>query len=221
MNSDLSMQPAGSRPIPVTAFVDWKAQMHNARALHAAPREQARRTFERTARVIGRSLGTYAPARFEVRFRLYHGWHKGWEPTENLRAMIATVSDTDFSVLAQASNVVYSPNVEYGHTLLSALPERTHTRPPIHLPNTLRRQARHLDPTEKMVDTALAADLLEWARRGPNEWALVLSEDDDLVPPVFTAESWIRPHGGRAVILRHSRPSTFLKLDGLWVDMSR
>ena len=50
------------------------------------------------------------------------------------------------------------------------------------------------------MDTALAADLLHWARSDPREWALILAEDDDLIPPVFTAESWIKPHGGRVFI---------------------
>ena len=208
------------KTIPVTAFVDWNTQIHNAGVLDADPPERAKRTLERTVQVVGRSLAKHAPARFEVVLRLYHGWHKGWEPTENLRAIVATVSDTDFSVLTQTPNVVCSPNVQYGHTLLSALPERTHARPPIHLANTLRRQARNAPPTEKMVDTALAADLLTWARRDPNEWALILSEDDDIVPPVFTAEAWIRPHGGRAFIMRTSRPDAFLKLDGLWMDVN-
>lgn len=209
-----------ARPIRVTAFVDWNAQLHNARALDADPRTRAKRTLEKTARVIGRFLARHAPDRFHVVLRLYHGWHKGWEPTENFRAMISTVSDTDFSAVAQKPNVVCSADVQYGHTLLSALPERTHARPPIHLPNTLRRRSRSAPPTEKMVDTALAADLLEWARRGSNEWALVLSEDDDVVPPLFTAEAWIRPHGGRAFIVRASRPDSFLKLDGLLMDMN-
>ncbi len=213
-------QPVTARPIQVTAFVDWNAQLHNARAFDADPRTRAKRTLEKTARVIGRSLARHAPDRFHVGLRLYHGWYKGWERTENFRAMISTASETDFSVLAQTPNVVCSPEVQYGHTLLSALPERTHTRPPIHLPNTLRRQAKNAPRTEKMVDTALAADLLEWARRGPNEWALVLSEDDDVVPPLFTAEAWIRPHGGRAFIVRASRPDGFLKLDGLLMDMN-
>ena len=213
-------QPMTARPIRVTAFVDWNAQLHNARALDADPRTRAKRTLERTARVIGRSLARHAASSFHVAFRLYHGWHKGWERTENLRAMISTVSETNFSALAQTPNVVWSSDVQYGHTLLAALPERTHARPPIHLPNTLRRQARNAPPTEKMVDTALAADLLEWARRDPNQSALVLSEDDDVVPPLFTAESWIRPHGGRAFIVRASRPDGFLKLDGLLMEMN-
>ena len=208
-----------ARPIRVTAFVDWNAQMHNAGAIHADPRSRAKRTLEKTVRVIGRSLARRAPDRFHVVLRLYHGWHKGWERTENFLAMISTVSETDFSVLTQVPNVVCSADVQYGHTLLSALPERTHFRPPIHLPNTLRRQARNTPLTEKMVDTALAADLLDWARRGSNEWALVLSEDDDVIPPLFTAEAWIRPHGGCAFLVRSSRTDGFLKLDGLLMEM--
>ena len=122
--------PMAARPIRVTAFVDWNAQLHNARALDADPRERAKRTLEKTARVIGRSLARHASSSFHVAFRLYHGWHKGWERTENFRAMISTVSETDFSVLAQTPNVVCSPDVQYGHTLLSALPERTHAQSP-------------------------------------------------------------------------------------------
>ena len=66
-----------------------------------------------------------------------------------------------------------------------------------------------------MVDTALATDLLAWARLSPSEWAVVLAEDDDLVPPLFTAEAWIKPHGGRALLVRRRPAGQYLKLDGL------
>ena len=73
---------------------------------------------------------------------------------------------------------------------------------------------------EKMVDTALATDLLDWARSDPAEWALVLADDDDFVPPVFSAEAWIRPHGGRVILVRSQRMSkTHLKLDGLLMEV--
>ena len=215
---DTSNHPMAARPIPVTAFVDWNTQILNARARDAAPHKRAARTLQKTAQLIARSLARRAPDSFRVVLRLYHGWHKGWEPTENLRATVSTVSTTDFSALARTPNVVWSSNVQYGHTLLAALPERAHVRPPIHLPDTYRRQARNEPRAEKMVDTALAADLLDWARRGKNEWALVLSEDDDVVPPLFTAEAWIRPHGGRVFLVRASRRTGCLKLDGLLMD---
>ena len=45
-------------------------------------------------------------------------------------------------------------------------------------------------------------------------------EPVDAETTIFTAEAWIQPHGGRAFIMRASRPRAgFLKLDGLLVDM--
>ena len=178
--------------------------------------------MERTASTIASALATIAPSsRFFVALRLYHGWYKGWEPTENFRAVTTTVSETRFVDLSQKSNVIFSADVEYGHTLLSALPHRLHTRPAIHLPNTLRQQNKHLPPAEKMVDTALATDLLEWARSDPQDWALILAEDDDLVPPVLAAEAWIKRHGGRVLIIRTRRSRrTYLKLSGLLMELN-
>ena len=205
-------------PISVTAFVDWKAQMHNAGALGAAPaRERAQRTLAQTLRSIGRALSEEKP-RFRVSFRLYHGWHKGWQPTDGFKAVSQAIGATDFTALSHG-RVDFSPTVQYGHTLLEALPERRRRRPPIHLPNTLRDQAKGRPPEEKMVDTALAADLLAWARQSPSEWALVLAEDDDVAPPLFTAEAWIKPHGGRALLLRKRPAGQYLKLDGLLKEL--
>lgn len=203
-----------TRPIFVTAFVDWNAQVHNARTHNLTPMEQAKHTLYRTAKSIGRALASNDPtARFSVAIRLYHGWHKGWQPTDSLRAIMATSSPEELAALSQ-SNIRFSERIDYGHTLLSALPKRRHIST-IHLPNTLRQQSRHASREEKMVDTALAADLLHWARLEPNEWAIVLAEDDDLVPPVFTAESWIAPHGGRILIVRKRPCNAYLKTDGL------
>ena len=196
--------------------------MHNARVLESEPRHRAQRTLAQSAKAIGRALVQEAPAgRFSVTLRLYHGWHKGWQETENLRAMRTTITETSFPDLSYRPNVVFSADVQYGHTLLAALPERRHPRPPIHLPNTLRDQSRDSRPVEKMVDTALATDLLEWARSFAGEWALILSEDDDIVPPVFAAEAWIKPYGGRVLIVRTRRAhGAYLKLDGLVQEVS-
>ena len=72
-----------------------------------------------------------------------------------------------------------------------------------------------------MVDTALAADLLEWAREGQDGWAIVLSEDDDVVPPILTAEAWVKPHGGCVFLVRTRPRDQYLKLDGLLVEVKR
>ena len=209
---------SAAAPIKVTALVDWTAQMHNAKAVEIEePRARAGLTLKKVARIIDTVLTSRAPStRFQVTLRLYHGWHKGFEATENRRAMVAVVVETDFADLSRSPNIHFSPEVRYGDELLTALSHRAHPQPPIHLPNTWRQQDQHAERTEKMVDTALAADLLAWARSDPHEWALVLSEDDDVVPPVFTAEAWMKPHGGRVLIVRtRQSPGPFLKLDGI------
>ena len=227
----------------MTAFVDWEAQIHNMGAYGNVPQhvraqrtleqtvrsvgagmaqatehERAQRTLERTVRAVRSALMSEEKSRFRVSFRLYHGWHKGWQPTDGLKAVLQAVDATDFTALSY-DRVDFSPTVQYGHTLLAALPERKHhhQRPRllIHLPNTLRDQEKGKPLEEKMVDTALAADLLAWAHQSPSEWALVLAEDDDMIPPLFTAEAWIKPHGGRALLLRKRGAGQYLRLDGL------
>ena len=204
---------AGEAPVAVTAFVDWRAQTHNAGICRANDAEAARRTLHQTTRMVGRALKS-EQMRFRVSFRLYHGWHRGWQRTDGFRAATQAVGAADFSALS-GERVEFSPAVRYGHTLLAALPERQHSRLSLHLPNTLRNQRRGQPPKEKMVDTALAADLLAWARSFPSEWALVLAEDDDVVPPLFTAEAWVKPHGGRALLVRRRPAGQYLRLDGL------
>jgi hypothetical protein len=68
-----------------------------------------------------------------------------------------------------------------------------------------------------MVDTALAADLLTWAKSEPNSIALVFSPDDDAVPPAFVAECWMKPHGGKVFLSRppNRGQSKYLNLEGL------
>lgn len=201
-------------PTLVTAFVDWNAQMQNAGVQSGtSAQEKARRTFTNTMRLVRKAL-IEEPGRFRVSFRLYHGWHKGWYPTENLMAIIHAVENAGADLVALSSQQVsFSPTVEYGHTLLSAMPARRHRRPAFHLPNTLR--VRRGEPTEKMVDTALAADLLSWARTQRREWALVLAEDDDFIPPLYAAEAWGRGVDGRTLLVRKRGPNQYTKLDGI------
>ena len=126
-------------PKPVTAFVDWAAQMHNAGVSHTPQIvEGAQRTFSKTAQAVGRLLKA-EESRFRVSFRLYHGWHKGWQRTDGFVAARQAVDSIDFARLSEP-HVDFSPVVAYGHTLLDALPERRTKS--IHLPNTLRDQGR-------------------------------------------------------------------------------
>ena len=204
------------RAISVTVFVDWNSQIYNSRADKHDPNARAKRTLEKTTSAIRKTLLSEDHNRkFDVVLRLYHGWHIGWERTANLLAIMKTVADPNFPSDYSARNVVFRQVVHFGHTLLSALPARRHSGQQIHFANTLRQRNANSGPEEKMVDTALAADLLHWARETPSEWALVLAEDDDIVPPVFTAEAWIHDHGGRMFIVRNRRATPYAKLDGI------
>jgi hypothetical protein len=152
---------------------------------------------------------------FQVLLRFYHGWRKGYEPTKNLKAIRKVIAETDFSTASEKPSVAYLGDVAYGDTLLAALSKRMHRSHGIHLPNTLRdRGIKGYE--EKMVDTALAADLIVCAYQDPNEWILLVTEDDDLIPPLFTAESIINPSQARALLLsKRRRGNNFLLLDGL------
>lgn len=201
---------------PVTAFVDWRSQMFNANATNVDPLRSAELTLKCITATIAKLL-TFenSESTYHVLLRLYHGWHKGWTATENLRAVTQAVSDPDFPSNYATKNVSFRQGVEYGHTLLSALSVRQHDMRSYHLANTLRQRSGSSRLGEKMVDTALAADLLHWARESPSDWALVMAEDDDIVPPAFTAEAWIYRHGGKLLIARRRKQTQYLLTEGL------
>lgn len=204
--------------IRVVAFVDWNSQIHlSGLDTKDDPVAAAKAALEKTARRVARCLiATDQRARFVVNLRLYHGWHRGFEPSANKKAITTVLAAIDFASLSAVPAVSFSEAVGYGDCLLAALPRRLHQRLAIHLPNTLRTQDR-VD-SEKMVDTALATDVVFTAFNEPNDWIVVVAEDDDLVPPMFTAEALLEPHGAR-VLLLHSRKrrGTFLRLDLLTV----
>ena len=56
-----------------------------------------------------------------------------------------------------------------------------------HFLDTLRH--RYGTPHEKMADTALAVDLLGLASRRAADQYIVVSDDDDMLPGLFAAES--------------------------------
>ena len=204
------------RPLTVTAFVDWNSQIHNANADRQEPKNRAKQTLEMTTKSITKVLlSEDSNKRYDVSLRLYHGWHKGWEKTENLRAIMNILGEPDFPSVFSGTNVVFRQAVQFGHTLLAAIPKRLHISQQIHLANTLRQRNGKSDLEEKMTDSALAADLLHWARETPSQWALILAEDDDIVPPIFTAEAWIQSYGGRVYIVRKRSGTQYAITDGI------
>jgi hypothetical protein len=123
----------------------------------------------------------------------------------------------DLDALFPSARVSVISDISYGDSLIDGLPHRAYPGTNIHLYNTLRQQDGRRGPQEKMVDTALASDLLSWVRERPEQWAMVVSNDDDLVPPTFVAEAWAVPTGGNVMLIR-SRDrcrDKYLQLEGL------
>ena len=215
-------QPDTARPgfQTVSAFVDWNSQIHISGDKHRLdPIATAEMALKKTTARIARCIGSIDPiGRFKVQLRLYHGWHKGFQPTANRKAITTVLASMNFSDLSPVRNVVFASNVAYGDCLLHALSSRLHARLGIHLPNTL--QTQHGGLIEKMVDTALAADIVSNAASQTDEWILVVTEDDDLVPPVFTAEALLARYSSRVLMLQsRKRSETFLKLEHIMVKM--
>ncbi len=204
----------------VAAFVDWNSQIHvsgdkNQRDPVATAGIVLKKTTARIARCLSQ---VDQNRRFKVQLRLYHGWHKGFHPTDNRKAIINVLAATNFTDLSPLQNIVFAPDVAYGDCLLHALSSRLHVRLGIHLPNTLQLQHGHLG--EKMVDTALAADVVSNAATQTNEWIVVVAEDDDLVPPVFTAEALLSIYSSKVMMLQsRNRSENFLKLENIMVKM--
>ena len=114
---------------------------------------------------------------------------------------------------------MFLQGLAYGDTLLDACERRLIGHKGVHLGNTLRRTPFTDEFREKMVDTALAADLLSLARTANGEWLLVVAEDDDHVPPVFVAERWLESSSSRVLLVRkRTSVAQFLNLDGLVLE---
>ncbi|TDQ82163.1 hypothetical protein A8950_1985 [Dongia mobilis] len=204
--------------IPVTVFVDWTAQFHNAGTNRIEDaKTRSKLTLRKTADAIADVLSKVdKKSRYRVKLRFYHGWHAGLSPTANRLVLQFLDSEYDLSP-STYPNVRFEHPFSYGDRLLAALPHRLRQKNPIiHLPDTLRSSLDDSGrPREKMVDTALACDLLVHARMEADEWRIVFAEDDDLVPALFVAEAWSKSSGGKTFLVRKRPGSKHLALDGL------
>lgn len=195
--------------INVTVFVDWNSQLliYNISKIKD-PLLLSRQAFNSVTRKISTCLAKSFPdLKFRVGLRIYHGWHKGYEPTANKKAITQIIAGTDFATLSHNPSVVFMEEVGYGDNLIGASTERLHKKLQIHLPNTVRDRQAGKGLEEKMVDTALASDVIVMAYKEPTDWIMVISEDDDFVPPLFVADSILNKNSSRALLLSTRRRS--------------
>lgn len=199
----------------IVAFVDWKSQVHNARQV--GERRLARQV-DQTLSYITKLIDNTAHAvggaeRYDVTVRLYHGWHRGLTKTD-LRMEIDRQL-RDCLVPSVHGRCYFNWRAPFGDRMLAALDQRLHHRLGLHLPDTLRSDFYDSGrEREKMVDTALASDLLTIARSEPYTLKLLLAEDDDFVPAAYVAEKW-SVHGARACLIVRKRPAGHLNLAGM------
>ena len=200
----------------LVAFVDWNSQIHNAPLDGRISDEEilASRVLEFSTKSIKSVLeSAFLHYRFSVSLRFYSGWRKGFEQSDRRKALQRVSSSTDFS-LFQGRNAVFRSEVSFGDRLRSAMNVRTHKNMDCQLTNTIRLDNRG-NYREKLVDTALAAEVVDWAHRDFSDWLFILAEDDDLVPPVMVAEGIRGNSGGRVMLLRRRAEDKFLKLGDL------
>jgi hypothetical protein len=197
----------GPSLIDAQVFLDWDSARRIARppwptsyaaVSHAMRVNNAKDCFEKIqARVVaGLPLIFGANPIRILQSRIYHGWHRGSSPSEDRRAW----DDARYLLRPFVSGAVsFLPDVEFGNNLCCG-----GARVP--LMDTLR------DDRQKMVDTALVADLLSYTRskssgfsstKSARPIAIIIADDDDLLPGVFTAEQW----GIRLAVLRLTRKS--------------
>ena len=205
----------------VDVLVDWNSQFHlvRQRSDHSHSANLSRLILKQLCRRVSNCLVKADPnGRFEIHLRAYHGWYKGFEPTPRRKAAIdAQVYDPNDPNDQGLSS--YSPRREviirsfsFGDKLLFALDKRLHVRLDSHLPGTLQRVGD--TDEEKMVDTALASDLVHLASTNSNSWLMVVGQDRDLVPALYVAEAAVNGTERRLFFLARENIS-LLRLDGL------
>lgn len=197
--------------VNVNVFIDWDTARRIVRPSWAGQNNvdiRDRKTyvlncFSQLQVKIGTAVQAaklHAPARVSLT-RIYHGWHKGRTPTDDRRAWDIAKSELAPYIIKGFS---YLPDIKFGDEMICG-----GRRMP--LLDTLRSRSDGVEQ-QKMVDTALVSDLLSFCRaesgsfkRGQpkRSMAIVIGNDDDLLPGSFVAEQWGLP----VMVLRLNRDS--------------
>ena len=177
----------------VIGFVDWNTAVI-ASGAKIRPRRTdavARKALEHVERAVSEHLcESGGRSRFRVWLRLYAGWHSGKTPTDYFRGIDKVIGGyAGRNRLYRQGRVIFEGGIR-GIRLgnrLACVPGRLARGYGVHFLDTLRH--RYGTPEEKMVDTALAVDLLALASRKEADRYVVVSDDDDMLPGIFAAES--------------------------------
>ena len=199
-NPDLAVRPF-RRAI---GFVDWHTAVIASGAAIRPGRQDtiAEKALKHVERIVSDCLKSSAQgSKFEVRLRLYAGWHSGKTRTPYLHGITKVMRAYASKVRTyHEGRVAFRSGrggIQLGDTL-ACVPGRLARNHGVHLLDTLR--SRNGRSEEKMVDTALVVDLLGLASRKEADRYLVVSDDDDMLPGILAAQA----AGARSMML--SRP---------------
>jgi hypothetical protein len=120
----------------------------------------------------------HAADSYRCTIRIYNGWHIEHEPNPT-RRLFETFS-IDQSLARRIGRVAFRPGFQFGNELACGTAYN-----PLH-------GTHNVNTGQKMVDTAISCDLLHLLAFGGADVAVIVSDDDDFVPALFTAHAWHR-----------------------------
>lgn len=175
-------------------FVDWHtAIIASGGAAKSNRRDSviAENALRHVERIVSDCLMDSAEkSRFQVKLRLYAGWHRGVTFTNYFHGVDDVMRKYASKIRRyHKDRVVFragNDGIQLGNKL-ACVPERLARKHRAHLLDTLR--VRDDRREEKMVDTALVVDLLGLANKREADRYLVVSDDDDMLPGIFAAEA--------------------------------
>jgi hypothetical protein len=186
----------------VTVFVDWDT----ARRVVPCKDPNVRhieQVFERLQLAISRHI--HRRNRHDghrINWRVYHGWHQGKTKTFDRLLFEKYVAQATAKSIDRVS---FSSDYSFSGELSCAS-----RRSPIF--DTLRLDRNTGGTKQKMVDTMLVCDLLHHVRTKDSDLLILIADDDDFAPALFTAEAW-----KGSVLMLHNRQTTnsALNFDGI------
>lgn len=210
----ITKRPAAQRKaIAIFAFVDWNSQKHLTKK-HKNDEPSIDRILVYVFRKIKNSLNEFMDKNnFEIHLRLYYGWHKGYKAVPS-RIEFSRLPDDYIFGISDYRNIVIR-SLAFGDSALGALECRKINRTDSHFLGTYRDQGGG-ELSEKMVDTALVSDLIYCASKSDEDsWLVVLGEDIDLMPGVYTAEGFLVSSERKIAFLR-SKIDQYLNCDDIY-----
>ncbi|WP_338847880.1 hypothetical protein V8J88_03760 [Massilia sp. W12] len=206
----------------VMLFVDLNAQMHNANANKEGYKDV--RKIETVMKYIEDRIFTHLKARgeagciYHIDVRMYYGWFSGKTKVSLRKAFEENKFEQKIFYDDENRSSIIFKKIDiatcFGDKLLvpngKSLDKRLIFKIDAHLVDTCRNVGGEW--REKMVDSAMVCDILTVARNYDYDLIRVMTEDDDIIPALFVADSL---GGDIRVLSTREHQNKYLKIDDL------